>query len=415
MTSISDKLKSLGVKVGTQEIVSSPKRRQQAIEDALSGQIIQTPLGETLVVEETYLVGQKHGRFEINLNSSLHNLAAWAGDQRIAQFNGQDFAFIDTETTGLSGGTGTYAFLIGVGRFMGEAFKLYQFFMRDPIEEPAQLYALEEYLAPCSGIVSYNGKAFDVPLINSRFTVHGLISPLSSLAHIDLLHLARRLWADRLPSRTLGNIEASILNTIRTEEDVPGWMIPQMYFDYLRGGDTAPLKRILYHNAMDIVSLAVLLNRGAALLSNPLETSANNPVDLIALGKLFESIGDNHLAVRLYIHGLHHDDVKSGNIPPNIFLQGLQRLGLIYKRSANYEAAIEVWRQAARHKHIESHIELAKYYEHTAKNFASAIDWTERAINMVQNSTDLPEFTRRNWLEALEYRLSRLQRKNSKS
>lgn len=414
MSKLSDKLKSLGVQVGSQGISQPLNSRSGSIENALSGEIINTPLGETLLIEEHIPVGHKHGRYEININAPLGRLAKWVADERIAGFSAGDFAFIDTETTGLSGGTGTYAFLIGIGRFDGNIFRMAQFFMRDPIEEPAQLHAIEEFLAPCSGLVTYNGKSFDIPLINSRFTAHGLKTPLNAYAHVDLLHLARRLWTDRLPSRTLGNIEVNILAHSRTEDDVPGWMIPQMYFDYLRSGDPKPLKRVLYHNAIDVISLAVLLNHCAAILDNPLHPEIEHPADIIALAKLFENMNDYPMAVKLYLHGLNHEQVKKQNIPKKIIIQALERLGLIYKRSGNFDAAVELWKEAAKHKHIESHIELAKYYEHKLKQYKPAIHWTEQAINLGLQLKDLPEYNRKILLSSLEHRQLRLLSKHKK-
>jgi uncharacterized protein YprB with RNaseH-like and TPR domain len=212
---------------------------------------LHTSQGDTYIVESIF-------RWN-NLQTQLALTALWktlsqAGTPGIERLSRSSFAFIDTETTGLSGGTGTYAFLIGAGRFDGDDFHLAQFFLRDPYEEPAQLAALENFLAPCQAVVSFNGKAFDAPLLNARFTMHGWHSPLLDMSHIDLLHLARRLWRNRLPKRALIDLEAQILGAQRTEEDVPGWMVPQLYADYLRDGNPQPLKSVFYHNSMDILS-----------------------------------------------------------------------------------------------------------------------------------------------------------------
>jgi uncharacterized protein YprB with RNaseH-like and TPR domain len=180
--------------------------------------------------------------------------------------------------------------MVGVGRFDGEVFRLAQFFMRDPIEEPAQLAALEAFLAPCETVVTFNGKAFDVPLLNTRYRINGEDSPLASTAQIDLLHLARRLWRERLPSCSLGSLEEHILEITRTSEDTPGWMIPELYFDYLRSGDARPLKGVFYHNTMDILSMVALLDLMAGTLADPLKMETEHPTDLVAVGRLFESL-----------------------------------------------------------------------------------------------------------------------------
>src|SRR5690606_29266065 len=131
----------------------------------------------------------------------------------------------DTETTGLMGGTGTYAFLVGIGFRSDEGFRLVQFFMRDPSLERALLAALQQWLNTFDVVVTFNGKTFDLPLLNNRYTMNGLPSPLSRFEHVDVLHLARKLWRDRLPSRALGDLEKEIVRFFRTGEDIPGWVI----------------------------------------------------------------------------------------------------------------------------------------------------------------------------------------------
>lgn len=408
MPSLSDKLKALGVKLGADEL--QPRRgipNLHTIETVLGGAPLATPVGDTFVVEELIPTGRLHGDTRLEITAPREQLAAWAGDSRVTAEPDQSFAFIDTETTGLSGGTGTYAFLIGVGRFIEGAFQLNQFFLRDPAEEPAQLFALEAFLAPCEILVSYNGKAFDIPLLSTRFFSHGLQPHLLNYAHIDLLHLARRLWRDRLPSRTLGNIEYSILHTRRSEDDVPGWKIPQLYFDYLRSGDARPLKSVFYHNAMDVISLAALLNHSAMVLHDPLQSAQEHGVDLLSLAKLYEDLRDLPRAIELYLHGLSHSDAYSGSMPKQIYLQALQRLALIYKRRGDYHQAIHLWEQAAHHHDPNAMLELAKYYEHIAKDIDQALSWTEYAIIHISQFTN-SHYEQERWAKELAHRQNRL-------
>lgn len=417
MPTLSDKLKSLGVKVGTADI--QPKTGSQAsdlrqppdnLEVVLHGRRLETHIGETFIVEQILPVGSPYGGSLLQLIAPLDAISIWVGDERLRYMPPQGFAFLDTETTGLSGGAGTYAFLIGVGKYEGDNFHLAQFFMRDPSEEPAQLAALEEFLSPCQALVSYNGKAFDIPLLVARYITHGLQIPFRDYAHVDLLHLSRRLWRDRLPSRTLGNVEAQILRAIRTEQDVPGWMIPQMYFDYLHSGDAEPMRGVFYHNAMDVISLAVLLNHTAGLVSDPLHGEIEHGVDLIALARLHEDMGNLDLASRLYSHGLHHLDVQEQRMPEDVYLQGVARLAAIHKRSENLQAAIGLWEEAAQHRHIPSHIELAKAYEHRLRDYQLAIYWTRTAIELV-SSPGFSRYEHKLWMAELEHRLERLMRK----
>jgi uncharacterized protein YprB with RNaseH-like and TPR domain len=410
MPTLSEKLKSLGVKIGAEHLSKTlppAERNPYAIEFIVPGDMYSTPLGEIYCVDNRYPPEYLHGQLGLVTEARLQVIAAWAGDARIAEFSPQDFAFIDTETTGLSGGTGTYAFLIGAGRLEGDTFHLAQFFLRDPLEEPAQLAALEHFLAPCQALVSFNGKSFDLPLLATRFITHGWRHPFSDLPHIDLLHLARRLWRDRVPSRTLGSLEVNILKTSRSQEDVPGWMIPSLYFDYLRSGDARPLQGVFYHNALDVVSLAALLNHVATLLSDPLHASLEHGVDLIALARLYEDLGDLDTATRLYLHGLEHD------LPKETLLEAIQRLAAIHKTQENLPAAIDLWKKAARYQHIQAHVELAKFYEHRTRDLDEAIFWTQSAIQIVQSS-NLSAWVYRQWLPDLTHRLERLQQKQAR-
>jgi hypothetical protein len=416
--SISDRLKALGVKVGAQELKPPPAAPPEQLESALEGQWVQTPHGEAFIVERRYPFGQPYGGSALEISAPLGVLADWVGDERIRALPPEAIAFLDTETTGLSGGTGTYAFLIGVGRFAGAEFILQQIFMRDPLDEIGQLAALEAFLAPCQAVATFNGKAFDIPLLLTRFMAQGLRAPFFDLAHIDLLHMARRLWRDRLPSRTLSNLEVQILGAARTEEDIPGWLIPEIYFTYLRDRDPAPLKNVFYHNAMDVLSLAALLNHIGWLLSDPLQLGGRFGIDLIALAKLFEDLGDLDRATLLYVQALEHEDAIYDRVPRPALLQAFQRLAQIRKRQNELQAAIQLWEQAAYHAHLEAHVELAKCYEHQMKDYGLAIQWTETAIALIEtspqtNSTDLnlTAYQRRQWTIELQHRLSRLRRK----
>jgi uncharacterized protein YprB with RNaseH-like and TPR domain len=404
MASLSDKLKSLGVKVGAHDLPPPKPRNPYAVENILPGRFIQTPGGDAYVIEEIYPPEYVHGHTRLHLESPLNVVADWAGHPEISRCPPERFAYLDIETTGLSGGTGTYAFLIGVGRFEGAGFRLVQFFMRDPAEEPAQLLALEEFLAPCETLVTFNGKSFDVPILNTRYITQGWRSPLADISQVDLLHISRRLWRERLPSRTLGNIETFILGARRTQEDVPGWMIPDIFFTYLRDGDARPLKGIFYHNAQDVLALAALLNHIARLVEDPLEAPGVLDVELMGAARLFEDLGRQEDACRIYQRCLEYD------LPDHLLGETVQRLSYLLKRRGEYDLAIRLWQQAAERQHIYAHVELAKYYEHTARDFEEAARWTRLALESAA-APGIPAITRQEWLRELEHRLERLLRK----
>lgn len=404
MPSLSEKLKSLGVNLGAREILPPPERKRFPIEAIIDGREQPTPYGPAFVVQAQFPDGYLQGRILLSPAEKLNTISSWANEPRLNDLAPNEFVFLDTETSGLAGGTGTYAFLIGVGRFTDAGFELAQYFMRDPLEEPAQLAALLSYLNEQDGLVTFNGKAFDVPLLNTRFITNGEQTPLKSSAHLDLLLLARRLWRDRLPSRALGHLEEHILGVERTQEDVPGWLVPQLYFDYLRSGDARPLKSVFYHNAMDILSLAALLNHIAAILEHPVISEDQHGIDLIAIGKLYEDLGELDEAEKRYSAGLAQD------LPGEIRSQGMYRWSIMEKRRENYRMACELWCLAANAGEIYACEELAKYYEHHEKDYAQAISWTQKALQLI-TADDFPRLERFRWLPAFEHRLDRLNRK----
>jgi uncharacterized protein YprB with RNaseH-like and TPR domain len=408
MPSLSDKLKALGVNIGVNGIHSKPKTPRYPIESVVEGKEVDTPFGQTFVVEKTYESDPRIKDVPLKFNASLANLSAWISDPNIVRYKPNSFTFLDTETSGLAGGTGTFAFLIGIGKFTDKGFHLSQFFMRDPIEEPAQLAAVLGALDNCKALVTYNGKSFDVPLLNTRYIFNGEPPPLKKYSHIDLLPLARRLWRDRLPSRTLGSIEENILSAKRTEDDIPGWMVPSIYFDYIKTGDARPLTNVLYHNAMDIISLASLLNHVSIILNDPHGGLIEDGIDLIAMGKIYEDMGEVDAAAECFARGLE------STLPANVRSRAVQRWSIMEKRRENYDQSIQLWLKAAGHEELYAFEELAKVFEHKLIDYPQAIHWTEQALIIV----DSPQFShldRSIWKIKFEHRLNRLLRKYNHS
>jgi hypothetical protein len=220
------------------------------------------------------------------------------------------------------------------------------------------------------------------------------------LGHIDLLHLARRLWHDRIPSRTLGNIETNVLGIFRTQEDVPGWMIPQIYFDFLQFGDTIQLKNVQYHNMMDVLSLSLLFNYLIDLINDPYSFVTSDE-DFLSLAKFHEEIDNIQIAIALYQKCL---DMP---ILPRKRITALDRLAAIYKRQNNLSNAIPLWEEAAQQEHLNAYLELAKYYEHHEHNIFKALQLTNQAIRILErtSNTDLNKIK---WLPELEHRQNRL-------
>jgi uncharacterized protein YprB with RNaseH-like and TPR domain len=403
MPSLADKLKSLGVKTG-REIQPPPKADNHSIDSVVAGSFHPTPRGEAFVAEQIFDEDYLHGDVSHLVKSPLTLISEWANDVRIAELPIGKFAFLDTETSGMAGGTGTYAFLVGVGRFVEGRFNLRQFFMRDPSEEPATLEALIHFLAPCQALVTFNGKAFDVPLLATRYSLHRIPPPFKNYAHLDLLPLARRLWRDRLPSRALKYLEEHVLGFTRASEEVPGYEIPWLYFDYLRTGDARPLGGVFYHNAMDVVAMAALLGHMSDLFADPYNGQVEHGLDFIALGKLYEDLNHWDEAARLFERGLE------SRLDESDFGVAVKRLSILQKKRGDIEQALRLWEQAAERGHIYAHIELAKYHEHKKRDPQAAIKWTKSARKEAERA-DLPVYIRRHWLEEIDHRLLRLERK----
>ena len=403
MPSLADKLKSLGVKVGTSHL-SPPPPASQTIDSVVAGSFIPTPRGEAFVAEQIFGDDYLHGKVSPLSSFPLSLVSQWANDPRIASLPISKFAFLDTETSGMAGGTGTYAFLVGAARFVDGKFVLQQFFLRDPSEEPAMLEALIDFLAPCEALVTFNGKAFDAPLLTTRYSLHRIPVPFKGYAHLDLLPLARRLWRDRLPSRALKYLEEHILGFTRASDEVPGYEIPWLYFDYLRTGDARPMAGVFYHNAMDVVAMAALLAHVSELLADPYNGRVEHGLDFIALGKLFEDLDHWDEAARLFERGLESQLNEAD------FGAAVKRLSILQKKRGDVDQALQLWEQAADKGHIYAHIELAKYYEHKLRDVNSSIKWARSARNEAERA-DLPAYIRKHWLNEIDHRLTRLERK----
>jgi uncharacterized protein YprB with RNaseH-like and TPR domain len=412
--SLSDRLKALGVKVGATDLRPGPGADEGSaapepgagvpVERVVEGHYLATRRGETFVAGQDFGPDYRHGLSPIFPSSSFGVLSAWAREPRFLELPLESYAFLDTETSGLAGGTGTYAFLVGVGRFVEGQFHLQQYFMRDPAEEAGLLEGLLDFLAPCAALVTFNGKAFDAPLLATRYALHGIPCPFDEYAHLDLLPLARRLWRDRLPSRALKYLEENVLSAPRTREEVPGYEIPYLYFDYLRTGDAGPLKGVFYHNAMDVVAMAALLAHVGAILEDPFGEAVEHGLDVVALARLFEDLGRWDQAARLFERGLEME------LPEADFWLAVQRLSRLQKRRGDLETAVRLWEQAAGRGHVYAHVELAKYFEHQRRDYAAALEWTRSAMALV-DELDVPRYVYNHWKEELEHRRERLEEK----
>jgi hypothetical protein len=403
---ISAKLKSLGLKLG--KSVETHKSEFDAfpypIDRIVDGEYKETSHGLAFYTKAVYPLGFSHGLQTLDLVRGLTMLASWAKTSKLTTENIERIIFLDTETTGLAGGSGTYAFLIGLGYFTPAEFVVEQYFMTSPVYEAAILTQFLERLTGFDIIVTFNGKSFDVPLLNTRLTINSLSSPLDLVDHVDLLHLARRLWRDRLPQRSMSFLEEQILGCRRDLADVPGYLIPQYYFDYLSNGDARPLAGVFYHNRIDIVSIAALFQHTAEILEHPL--SHDLPaLDTVAVARLYEEQGRLEEAAGLYATGL-----MSG-LPGEVYRRTVERFASMRRKQGRYDLCLALWEKLAQDRYLVAFEEIAKLFEHRFHNSDQALHWTQKGLEML-NAQRLTKYEKQIWEDKFQKRRQRLLKKH---
>lgn len=334
-------------------------------------------------------------------------MAMLAKDDSLADMPLNSVAFIDCETTGLAGGTGTVAFLVGIGYFSGGLFIVEQYFMEDYDEEAAMIEALSERLRMFKALVSYNGKSYDIPLLRTRFIFHRK-PPCFEKPHVDLLHPSRRFWRKRLSGCSLHTVESGVLN-LRRLSDVPGFMIPQIYFDYVRGKYRGQMGPVFDHHAQDIVSLAALAGRISRMIESPLNEENVDAEDQIRLSMLFSEHGRTELAIKCLQSAVRRlrDPMKAYSLS--------MHLAKICKRYGRWDDARAIWQEQIEggpRGRTEPYVELAKYYEHRAKDVVRAYEIVQGAIRRIDLRSEFVTYVEKepNPDESLDELLHRLKR-----
>jgi uncharacterized protein YprB with RNaseH-like and TPR domain len=358
------------------------------IEELLSGEVVRTPHGEHFETEKLWERHRRHGSVDISDLAELpEDLLDSLSGGAITHAHPAKWAFLDTETTGLAGGTGTYAFLVGVGSIDAEGFRLRQFFMRDYGEEPSLLARLSEYLAGFDVLITYNGKAYDQPLLETRFRMSRARHPFDRLEHLDLLFGARRLWKLRLESCRLVDLEQQILGVER-QGDLPGEMIPYYYFDYLRSQQAFRLVPIFHHNATDILSLACLTAIVPLAFRTPEEMAVRHGADLIGVARWLSTAGRQQEALRLLRRA-----VDLG-LPDHLLFKTLWDVAALEKRLGNLETAragfVDLTASCNPFR-ARAYQELAKHYERCERDYLAALEMTRCGLSLA----DTPEMRRR--------------------
>jgi hypothetical protein len=404
------RLQKLGVHRGARHMAPRAKsKRSTGIEALIDGEIVETDYGPFFVHVERYAPDHAHGAHVVGeLLGQSRRVAGRLADHDTEIDLGKT-VFVDTETTGLAGGTGTLAFLIGAGAFEDDgSFVVRQFFLRSPAEEPAVLLYLSEWLDQFEALVSFNGRGFDLPILRTRFTLQRLRPQILRAPHLDLLTPARRVWRGRLESCSLKSLEYAVLDIHRDQIDIDGSLIPQLYIDYVRTGDASEMPRVLYHNAYDILSMVTLATRLIQLFDEE-QAAELTAADRFALGKWHADRAEHDQAERYLRQAA--EDVADAIVQQRAAL----RLSLLYKQLDRRADALALWETVAQTAQldalsaIEACIELAKYYEWHAGDLPQALAWTEQGRAIAASLTD--RLLRGQVLAEVEHRKQRLVRK----
>src|SRR5687767_5688493 len=370
-----------------------PRPAAEPIERAIGGEIVDTGAGALHVVRHEYTIAHAHGRQRLEdafaATPEILRIVARTGDEPRAP---DRLLFVDVETTGLAGGTGTYAFLVGVGELTGERFTVTQYFMRDLDEEPALLAALAPRFETASGVVTFNGSGFDLPLLETRFVLARRRWP-TALPHVDLLRPARRVWTWAFPDCRLATLERDALGFAR-EDDVPGAMIPALYFQYLRSRNAKPLARVFMHNRDDVVALAALLGWFVRALGDD-GAMTLTPIERLGLGRLLEPVDPDRSVD-------HYRGALAAGLTGWPAVAACLRAAAWEKRRERWDTACELWRAAAAVGIFDPRPweELAKFHEHRARDFALARELVSNALTLARDAGAHARV-----LEAFDYRL----------
>jgi uncharacterized protein YprB with RNaseH-like and TPR domain len=406
----------------------------ERVGELLGGRAATNAFGECLVIDRRYESDRWHGdvriaECEIGDAGSLGLLDPQLAGARTARRT----VFVDLETTGLSGGAGTVAFLVGCGFFDLGAFQVRQFLLTSYSAERALLTAVAEFFDDADLIVSYNGKTFDLPVMETRWLFHRMEMPLEGVPHFDALHTARRLWKPRAVDPMDGGCRLSTLERtlfdVRRVGDVPGFEIPSRFFHFMRSGDPRPLEPVLEHNRLDLVSLAAVTARAVRLVAEGADGCPDGS-QALAVGRIYERAGLFDRAEACYrraasteARAAATETRADATETMDVRCESLYRLGLRCRRERRFTEAVAIWREllalteprwarrqptvaALRQYAVEA---LAIHHEHRDRDLETARDL---AMFALKERADQGRDDRR--ADGYRHRLARLERKLEK-
>ena len=398
----------------------TPSVDLEALAVGLGGSLEAAPLGPCPVVRwwfgnegDDQPYGAQLDRASRGISATGLRVLCGGTSRHDARWSGADptagLVFFDLETTGLSGGAGTVAFVVGFGCFEGSRFHVWQFVLPSFAGERRLLAAVTAAVSRAHTLVTFNGKSFDVPFMEMRWLYHRLATPLPGLRHLDLLHPARRLWGP--DTGGLGGLENRVLG-VRRRDDVPGFEIPSRYFDYLRSGDPLPLRGVLSHNRLDLASLAVLTGL-ACELSDGGPDATRGARQCLGLGRVYERGGRSADALACYERaaGLTcRGGSRSSQHVLNVRAEALYRVALVRRRQRRHTDAARVWQRLIDLGRTPGLFErealrsLAVHHEHRLKDTERALTFARLAHAEARTAAGRREVQKR--VRRLERRLA---------
>ena len=385
-----------------------------------------------LVIERTCKPSARHGHETIG--SVAERLELAAGEAvRFAHEARTPFVFFDLETTGLSGGAGIHVFLVGCGRFEADgAFLTRQYLLTSHAQEKMLLAALAGELARVGALVSFNGKSFDVPMLETRYLFHRLPWTGEQVAHFDVLHPARRFWGRTEHALSMWRAEGSLGRTgdcsltaleraivgLKRTGDVPGFEVPSRYFQFVRTGDARPLVAILEHNRLDLLTLATITAQLLHIVRLGPD-GARTSTEALALGRVYASGGDEERARAAFTRAIQMSRAPAGAFDP-VRVDALRALALAWRRVRRFDHAVGCWRQLADMRGCPPRIvreateALAIHHEHRVRDLVSARAFALQSLEAGLHPAPQRGCRRADptaWTRAIEHRLERIERK----
>jgi len=349
------------------------------IQHYIPGKSVVTEYGPCYCVSTEYPMGFMYGHHSLGsvVEVDAGSVCVAGKDSRLFSFDPRNCVFLDAETTGLGGGAGTYAFMVGVGFFKGQTFHVKQIFMRDYDEETALLSTLSKLVRNHRFIVTYNGKSFDVPLLEGRLVMSRMEAAFASVEHLDLLHAARRVWGRSLENCRLDTVEQRVLGVKRLR-DVPGEEIPYRYFAFLSSGDASGLPLVFEHNRNDVLFLPVLLKEVCGAVMDAAHRTLS-PIDLYSIGVVYDNLKKRDETLPFYRKALKGLEGSAG-------AAAAYRLGMAYKRLGRWDEAVSAWKRILKTDTYGAYEELAKYYEHVSRELDKAETVVVKALDVFQGT-----------------------------